>query len=110
GGGGGGGGGQAAPICNLYTSNSTPTINSNVTLSASCSSNPTSYVWTNCASTGASCNATASTPGTVTYSVVASNSTGNSAPATVQVAWQNPAPPSCTVSASNSTPMAGSTV
>ena len=110
GGGGGGGGLPTAPVCNLFASSNNPTINSNVTLSASCTGNPTSYAWTNCTSNGAACNATAANAGAVTYSVVASNSAGNSAPATVQVTWQNPAPPSCTVSASNSTPMAGGTV
>lgn len=111
GGGGGGGGGNATiPVCNLYASNNTPQINTNVTLSASCSGNPTSYAWTNCASNGAACSDTQAKAGSVTYTVVASNSAGNSAPATAQVTWQNPAPPSCTLSASNNTPMAGTTV
>ena len=110
GGGGGGGGPPTAPVCNLYASSNNPQVNTSVTLSASCSGNPTSYAWTNCNSSGASCSATASTPGTVTYQVVGSNSAGNSAPATVQVGWQNPAPPSCSVTASNTTPMAGTNV
>jgi len=110
GGGGGGGGPGTAPVCNLYASSNNPQINTSVTLSASCSGNPTSYAWTNCNATGAVCSTAATTAGTVTYSVVASNSIGNSAPATVQVAWQNPAPPSCTVTSSNGTPMAGTSV
>ena len=110
---GGGGGGNpppSAPVCNLYASNSTPTINTSIVLSASCSGSPTSYAWTNCNATGASCNATSGAPGTVTYQVVASNGTGNSAPATVQVQWQNPAPPACSLTASDTSPMAGTTI
>jgi len=109
-GGGGGGPPPAAPVCNVFASSNTPQINTTLVLSASCSGNPTSYAWTTCTSTSASCSTTATKAGSATYTVVASNSLGNSAPATVQVGWQNPAPPSCTVTASNNAPMAGTSV
>ena len=104
------GGGATAPVCSVTASSSTQTVGLNVQLTASCSGNPTSYAWTNCNSTGPTCFATSANVGSVTYTVVGSNSLGNGAPASVQVGWQLPAPPSCTVTTSNSTPMAGTNV
>ena len=109
----GGGGGPTtptAPVCSVTSSSTAPTVNTSIQLTASCSGNPATYAWTNCNSTGPTCNTTAANAGSVTYTVVGSNSVGNGAPASVQVGWQLPAPPSCTVSASNTTPMAGTSV
>ncbi len=91
------------PTCTLGSSSTTPTVGSNITLTASCSNSPTSYTWTNCSSTGSTCTATRGTPGSVTYQVTATNAGGTSSPATVNVTWQ-PAgsAPTCSVTASDS--------
>jgi len=79
----------SAPVCTLGASTLSPTINSTLSLNASCSGNPTSYTWTNCSSSGANCSTSASTTGTVTYSVKATNAVGTSAASTVSVNWQS---------------------
>jgi hypothetical protein len=111
-GGSGGGGGPppSQPVCTLYSSSTNPTINSTITLTASCNGNPTSYAWTNCTSSGPTCTTTKSSAGAVTYQVVASNTVGNGAPATVTVNWGLPAPPSCTLSASDTNPTQGGSI
>lgn len=79
-----------APACTLSASSTSPTAGTTITLTASCSPNPTSYTWTGCSSNTASCMATAASPGPVTYSVKGTNSGGTGAPASVTVNWQPP--------------------
>jgi hypothetical protein len=98
------------PVCMLSASNSAATVGTAVELAAVCSNGPTSYSWTNCSSRGPRCGATAATTGSVTYTVTASNARGTSAPATAQVSWHLAGRPACTLSASNTTPMAGTNV
>ena len=68
---------QAAPgpavSCTLTTNNSTPTVGSTITLTASCSGNPTNYGWTGCSGSASACSTTSSLAGTVSYSVIATN-------------------------------------
>ncbi len=100
------------PVCTVATSNATPYVNSNITLTASCTGNPTSYAWTNCTSTTATCTTTSPTAGAQTYTVVATGPGGAGAPAQRVVTWVAlpTAPPSCTVSSSNPTPTVGTTI
>jgi hypothetical protein len=97
----------SAPACTLSASNAFPTVNGSVVLSAACSGNPTSYVWTGCTSSGSSCSTSSAAAGAKTFGVVASNSTGTSAPASTTVTWQSQPVPNCSVSASKSSPIAG---
>jgi len=98
------------PTCSLSTSNGFPTVNNSVVLTASCNGNPSTYAWTGCAGSGASCTVSSSTTGAKPFSVVASNAAGNSAPASVTVTWQAQPVPNCAVSASKTAPMLGETV
>ncbi|MEO8752720.1 MAG: hypothetical protein ABI624_08575 [Casimicrobiaceae bacterium] len=94
---------QVTPICNVSSS----FVNeSTATLSAHCDGNPTSYVWTNCASTAASCTASSTPIGPITYTVRGVNAFGAGDPASVTVDWPG-AKPFCTVTASSLTPMTG---
>jgi hypothetical protein len=97
----------ALPACTLTASNGFPAANSFVTLTATCSGNPSAYHWSNCASLTSICTASSATAGTVTYTVVASNVNGSGDPASVSVRWQAPpppeTPPTCAVSATQQT-------
>jgi hypothetical protein len=64
-------------------------VGQSVTLSASCSGSPTSYVWTNCSSTSSTCVTTAAAAGAATYYVAGVNAYGKGdPPAGVVVTWQ----------------------
>jgi hypothetical protein len=107
---------SARPVCVLAASNGTPVVGSQITLSLSCTNNPTAYAWTGCASVTSACTASAPGLGPATYSVVASNAGGSSVPATLQVNWIAPPPPepppvcSVFVTANNDPPATGSLV
>jgi hypothetical protein len=91
-----GSGGGAVPACTLTASNRSPFVGSTITLSAACTNAPTSFTWTSCAGSGATCSATSASVGHIVYSVVARNAAGPSAPASVDVGWQPvPAAPKC---------------
>ena len=83
----------APPSCVLLASSLAAQAGATVLLSANCSGNPTAYNWTGCTSAGPQCTVTSAAAGTVTYSVVAINAYGASAPSSVQVAWSLPPPP-----------------
>jgi hypothetical protein len=83
----------ARPACSIVSSNGFPVAGSTITLTATCSGGPTSFAWTNCSSITSACSASFTSPGTVSYSVVASNGNGASAPATISITWQAPPPP-----------------
>jgi hypothetical protein len=100
----------AVPVCSVTSSPSIAYAGSSIALAASCTNGPTSFIWTNCASTASTCTATSPVAGVVTYTVVASNANGQGAPASITVAWQDvPAPPKCTLAPSSQTdpPTAG---
>src|SRR5688572_2273854 len=99
------------PLCNISASTTAPDTGTTLTLVATCSNAPTSYQWTNCTSSTATCTTTQSSPGARSYSVTATNLTGTSPPASVVVTWRLPvtSPPVCTLSSSPANPYAGST-
>jgi hypothetical protein len=98
------------PQCSgLSASNLAPQAGTSITLSACCTNNPTSYTWTNCTSITSACTATRTTPGNVTYELVASNAAGSSPPVSISVNWlPNETPvPVCALVSSNATPRVG---
>ncbi|HVO89098.1 MAG TPA: hypothetical protein VMV45_11195 [Casimicrobiaceae bacterium] len=104
------------PVCQVTASSASATVGMSVTLSATCTGNPTSFTWTNCFSVTSNCTASSGTVGTQTYTLVASNAGGASAPATVSVNWtpvpQPDAPPICKLNATSlrETPTVGDLV
>ena len=103
----------AVPVCTVSAANANPSVGSGDLLTASCSNNPTSFVWTGCAGAGASCTASSNNLGPATYSVVATNATGPSAPASVTVSWQNVTqspPSSCSITGAPSAAVAPGTL
>jgi hypothetical protein len=78
----------APPVCTVSPSTTSPVVNSNLTLTASCNGSPTSYVWTNCTSTTSTCVTTSATTGPQTYTVAGVNSFGPGTPAPTTVTWQ----------------------
>ncbi|HSV17203.1 MAG TPA: hypothetical protein VLR71_02260 [Casimicrobiaceae bacterium] len=97
----------ARPSCTLAASNGFPVANTPVNITATCTNGPTAFSWTGCSSLTSVCTANSPTPGTVTYTVVASNANGPGAPASIDIAWQAPPPPEsppvCTLSATMQT-------
>jgi hypothetical protein len=94
----------AVPVCTVTASPSTAYAGSSVTLAASCTNGPTSFTWTDCASTSSTCTATSPAVGAVTYTVFASNPSGQGAPAGITIVWQGaPAAPRCTIARSSQT-------
>ena len=103
------------PFCSIAPSSTSPAVNTTLTLTASCTNNPTSYQWTNCTPVaGKSDQCTATEQGSVTriYRVQGVNSSGVGTPTDITITWQNPptAPPSCTLTPSSTTPYLGGTV
>jgi hypothetical protein len=92
------------PTCTVTGSN-TAQINTNLTLTASCSPAATSYVWTGCSSTSSTCQDNQSASGNVTYTVKGSNGNGagQTSPDFV-VNWSNTvvAPSGCSIAQSPS--------
>ena len=100
------------PACTLSPSNASPQVGSTITITATCSNAPTTYTWTGCASTTASCTDSVSALGPKTYGLVATNANGNSPSATTSVTWVAvpTTPPVCSVSASASQQTVGQNV
>ena len=112
------GGGGGIPVCSITPSNTTPEVGSTITLSASCTYNPSSYDWIGplgvipeCASSS-SCQVTWAVAQSVTYGVSGINGVGTGGRAYTGVNWKQtlPQPPACTLSASSSTPSVGQVV
>jgi hypothetical protein len=79
--------------CTLSANPSSREAGASTLLTATCTQSPTSYQWSGCTgSTGSTCRAMRATTGTATYSVVATNAVGASAPASIVLAWQVPPP------------------
>ena len=106
----------AVPSCTLSANSTQPTVGNNIVIVANCTGSPTSYAWSGCTSSSYSCTTTSSTPGVLTYSLVASNGNGSSPPATIDIGWRstsvNLPPASCNLSATSSSdpPTVGSSV
>lgn len=100
---------SGAPVCTLAVSTEFPILGVPVEMTATCTGSPTTYAWINCSSTTPTCTANPSEAGPVLYGIVATNAQGAGAPVTKTLNWQPPAaaPPSCTVSASPTTPPVG---
>ncbi len=107
------------PSCTLTASTADPIVGASILLMAACNGAPTSFSWTGCTSSGATCSATSASPGAIVYSVIAANAAGAGPAASVQVAWRNaPAPPppesksvcNLIVSSSQQTPVVNSLV
>ncbi|HVE50602.1 MAG TPA: hypothetical protein VNG69_13425 [Casimicrobiaceae bacterium] len=96
--------------CALTASSTSLAVNSTLTLTASCTNGPTAYTWTGCTSSTSVCTISESTVGARTYAVSARNAAGAGTPASVIVAWQAPVTslPVCTLTASPTSPFAGS--
>jgi len=75
------------PVCTLTAAMTTATVGDQVTLTAACSNAPTSYLWSGCTSTGATCTASAAVAGSVTYTVSGQNANGTGAAATAAINW-----------------------
>jgi hypothetical protein len=102
------------PFCAISTSSSTPGVNTTLTLTASCTNNPTSYQWVNCTPTAGTnrCTTTETSVVTKIYRVQGVNASGVGVPTEVTITWQSPptAPPVCTLSPSSTTPYLGGTL
>ncbi len=87
-------GGSAVPVCAPTANPPQPSAGQGTTISANCSNQPlaNSYVWTGAACvglTGPTCAVTGKTRRTsITYTVMASNSTGPGVPASITITWQ----------------------
>jgi len=84
------------PECEIVVQHSEPVAADTNSLGASCTNHPKSFAWTQCTSNSGGCEASSATPGPVTYTVVATNEVGNSAPATRTLNWEARAP-RCTI-------------
>jgi len=81
------------PACQLIASNGSPQVGTQVTLTSSCTGNPTAFNWTGCNSVTSACTASASVAVPQTYTLVASNAAGPSVPASITLNWIAPPPP-----------------
>lgn len=82
----------APPVCTIAASTQAPYVGGTLTLTANCTQSPTSYQWTNCASTGPTCQATSAQTGSATYAVAGVNQFGAGQAASTTVAWGTPPP------------------
>jgi len=83
-------GGGATPVCSPTASPAAPTAGQQTTISANCSNQPTTYLWSGsgCAkATASTCVVTRIRQGTTSFIVQASNGAGQGAPAQVSVTW-----------------------
>lgn len=77
------------PVCTLQADALSPVVGAIATITASCTNSPTKFNWSNCP--GANlfiCSATSNSTGNKTYSLTATNSSGNSQPVSVTLNWR----------------------
>ena len=104
------------PSCSAAASPSSASVGGSVLLSANCDGSPTSFTWSGCSGSGPTCVASSSNAGLATYSVIATNASGNSVPSTVSVNWTAvfiPPAPACTafqVTSTSPSPVIGSSI
>ena len=94
------------PECEIDPQRSEPVATETDRLTAKCTNHPKSFVWINCTSNSGVCEANSNVAGPVTYTVVATNEVGNSAPATRALEWQA-RPPRCGIAISSGVPSVG---
>jgi hypothetical protein len=111
-----------APVgvaCALAATNPAPIVGTPITISATCTGATTNYVWSGCDSTSDMCTTTSANEGIKTYGLVASGPYGTSDAVAVAIDWKSAAAgignagsqaPSCTLSASNTAPAAGTAI
>jgi putative pyrroloquinoline-quinone binding quinoprotein/putative Ig domain-containing protein len=83
-------GAGGVPVCAPTANPSSPAVGQQTTISANCSNQPSSYVWTGstCSGTGAAtCTVVKSRRTSVTFTVQGTNAAGTGAPATITVSW-----------------------
>ncbi len=111
--------GVAPPVCTLGAPSATASTGTTMLLTAVCTQNPVNFTWSGCTSTTTTCLASSPSDGEVTYTVVAANAIGASAPANFQVTWSATPPPnpsdpapvcSLIVSAQDQSPLVNSVV
>ncbi len=98
-----------SPACTLAASSAAPALGTTLTLTATCTGAPTSYLWSGCTSTTNVCQTTQTTAGVASYTVFATNGQGTGAPVTIPITWgglTGPTP-ACTIAASTTNPTAG---
>lgn len=98
------------PACTIAAGAAVAAVGTPVTLTASCTNAPTTFAWSNCTPSGGTCVATATSPGRIAYTLVASNPLGAGAQARIELDWQLPASaaPACSIVASGATLQLGS--
>ena len=85
----------SAPKCTIARTSQTdpPTINGFAALKVNCDANIGNYSWNGCSSTTRTCIAHESAPGVHSYSVIARDAGGSSAPVTLSLNWVTSATP-----------------
>jgi hypothetical protein len=78
---------ESAPNCTVSANSSTPAVGTSLTLDASCTNSPTSYMWVGCDSTTNTCAATKTEAGSASYTLHAANASGPADPVTLTVNW-----------------------
>ncbi len=98
--------------CTVAASETNPIMGSRITLTANCTGSPTSYAWQGCSSSTNTCIAVSATAGAVTYSVQASDGVSSSVLAATTTNWRTVAASNvtCSLAASNSAPVAGTSI
>jgi len=99
-----------APVCTVVYSTLLPVLGQPVTMTASCTNDPTTYSWINCSSVTSTCTTTVNEAGPLVYGLVASNAQGPGAVVKTTLNWQPlaAAAPSCSMSANTTAPVIGS--
>lgn len=76
--------------CSIELTDRFPVVGTSITMAANCAGPTTGFVWTNCASTTATCTATAGAPGSVSFTVAALTVNGQAFSAGFAVQWLSP--------------------
>ena len=105
------------PVCSVTASSINPVAGTPVTLTASCSPEATSYVWSGCSTTGPVCTYTSDIATTLTFAVSGINANGTGTQVAIPVTWTgngNPPPtgpvPTCTLASDKTAPLTGDIV
>ena len=82
----------AVPVCQLAAMSTNPVVGSTITLNAACTGSPIGWLFTGaaapCSTSQSTCTDSQSSPGPVTYTVLAGNPAGRGPIAGVTVNWQ----------------------